>query len=425
MWNLLKLAFRNVFRFKRRTFITLTAISIGLALLVISISLLDGIDQQSISNIINCQTSHIKIFHKGYFDRKDKFPMDLTISRSEEVQDLIYNIPDIKAIENRILFGASLIKGVDELPCLGVAVETEKDPDLFNIKESILEGDWLQPGDAKVLIGKNLAKDIGLKVGDLITVRMITSSDEEDFSWNAMDLEVKGIFESGNPTVDNMRIIIPIKTAQEGLSMGADVTEIVVRLNSSDDRVINRTMFEIRERLKSKNLKLEVYSWKDLAGDFLMISQMKSKGTGMIIFILLFIASMGIINTMLMAVMERTREIGMMAALGMKKSEIMKLFIFEGGFIGIFGSLLGCLLGGLGSWYLEVKGWSMSFLIKSPNMEKMMQSIYPVKDVYYADLTFGVLLMTFVFGTVIAVLASMYPARKAAKMNPIQALRHI
>lgn len=425
MWSLLKLAFRNVFRFKRRTFIALSAISIGLALLVLSISLLDGIDQQSISNIINCQTSHIKIFHKGYFDRKDKFPMDLTINRSEEIHELIHDISDIKATENRILFGASLIKGVDELPCLGVAVETEKDPDLFNIKESILEGEWLQPGEAKVLIGKDLAKDIGLNVGDLITVRMITSSDEEDFSWNAMDLEVKGIFESGNPTVDNMRIIIPLGIAQEGLSLETDVTEIVVRLNSSDDRVIKRVMDGIRERLKSKNLNLEVYSWKDLAGDFLMISQMKSKGTGMIIFILLFIASMGIINTMLMAVLERTREIGMMAALGMKKGEIMKLFIFEGGFIGVFGSLLGCLLGGLGSWYLEVEGWSMSFLTKTANMERMMQSVYPVKDVYYADLTLGTLLMTFVFGTAIAILASMYPARKAAKMNPIQALRHI
>jgi putative ABC transport system permease protein len=425
MRSLLKLAFRNVFRFKRRTFITLVAISIGLGLLVISISLLDGIDQQSISNIINCQTSHVKIFQKGYFDRKDKVPMDLTIKRSEEVHQLIGEIQDVKATENRILFGASLIKGVDELPCLGVAIEPEKDPDLFNIKESILDGEWLQPGEAKVLIGKDLAKDIGLKVGDLITVRMITSSDEEDFSWNAMDLEVKGIFESGNPTVDNMRIIIPLGVAQEGLSLGTEVTEIVVRLNSSQDRVIERVMVGIRERLKLRNLNLEVFSWKDLAGDFLMISQMKSKGTGMIIFILLFIASMGIINTMLMAVLERTREIGMMAALGMKKGEIMKLFIFEGGFIGVFGSLLGCLLGGLGSWYLEVEGWSMSFLTKTANLERMMQSVYPVKDIYFADLTFGTLLMTFIFGTLIAVFASIYPARKAAKMNPIQALRHI
>ena len=97
MWSLIKLAFRNVFRFKRRTFITLVAISIGLALLVISISLLDGVDQQSISNIINCQTSHVKIFNKGYFDRKDKFPMELTIQEPEEIHELIHDIPDIEA----------------------------------------------------------------------------------------------------------------------------------------------------------------------------------------------------------------------------------------------------------------------------------------------------------------------------------------
>ena len=143
----------------------------------------------------------------------------------------------------------------------------------------------------------------------------------------------------------------------------------------------------------------------------------------MIIFIMLFIASMGIINTMLMSVMERTREIGMFSAMGMKKSEIMTLFIFEGGFIGAIGALLGCILGGLASWYFEVKGLSLAGW--GETYEKVAQSIYPVKDVFYADLTMDVLVMTFIFGVGIAVLASFYPARKAAKLNPIEALRHI
>ena len=232
MWTLFKLAFRNIFRFKRRTFITLSAISVGLGLLILSICLMNGVDKQSISNIINCQTSHIKIFKAGYFEKRDELPMDITIKDPERIRSLLKDVPGILGTECRILFGASLIKGMDELPCLGVAIDPLVDPGLFIIKESLVEGAWLEPDDAKMLVGKSLAKDIGLAVGDLVTVRLITSTDKDHFSWNAVDLEVKGIFASGHPAVDNQRIIIPLKIAGESLSLDSQVTEIVVRLNS-------------------------------------------------------------------------------------------------------------------------------------------------------------------------------------------------
>jgi putative ABC transport system permease protein len=423
MWTLFKLAFRNIFRFKRRTFITLSAISVGLGLLILSICLMNGIDKQSISNIINCQTSHIKIFKAGYFEKREELPMDITIKDPDRIRSLLKDVPGVLGTEGRILFAAGLIKGMDELPCLGVAIDPLVDPGLFIIKESLVEGAWLDPDDAKMLVGKGLAKDIGLSVGDLVTVRMITSTDKEHFSWNAVDLEIKGIFDSGNPTVDNQRIIIPLQIAMESLSMNSEVTEIVVRLNSDDDKTIATAQTRIKEILKTQEDPYEVVTWKDLAGMFLTISKMKTRNSGMIIFIMLLIASMGIINTMLMSVMERTREIGMFSAMGMKKSEIMTLFIFEGGFIGAVGALLGCLLGGLASWYFEVEG--LSFAGYGETYQKLAQSIYPVKDVFYADLTIDVLVMTFIFGVAIAVLASFYPARKAAKLNPIEALRHI
>lgn len=423
MWTLFKLAFRNIFRFKRRTLITLSAISVGLGLLILSICLMNGIDKQSISNIINCQTSHIKIFKAGYFEKRDELPMDITIKNPDRIRALLKDVPGILGTESRILFGAGLIKGMDELPCLGVAVDPLVDPGLFIIKDSLVQGAWLQPDDAMMLLGKGLAKDIGLSVGDRVTVRMVTSTDKEHFSWNAVDLEIKGIFSSGNPTVDNQRIIIPLKIARESLSLDSQVTEIVVRLNSDDNKTIAAAQTRIKELLKTREDRFDVVTWKDLAGMFLTISKMKTRNSGMIIFIMLLIASMGIINTMLMSVMERTREIGMFSAMGMKKSEIMALFIFEGGFIGAIGALLGCILGGLASWYFEVKG--LSFAGWGETVQKLSESIYPVKDVFYADLTVGVLVMTFVFGVAIAVLASFYPARKAAKLNPIEALRHI
>ncbi|MCK5057341.1 MAG: ABC transporter permease [Candidatus Aminicenantes bacterium] len=423
MSTLIKLAFRNIFRSKRRTLITFSAVSIGLALLVITISLMNGIDKQSISNIINCQTSHIKIFKKGYFDKKDELPMDITIKEPDRIRSLLKDIPEVVETESRILFGAGIIKGMDELPCLGVAIDPDLDPELFVIKESLIEGEWLAADDANMLVGESLAEDIGLSVGDLVTVRVITSTDKDDFSWNALDFEIKGIFDTDNPTVDSGRILIPLKQAGEGLSMESEVTEIVVRLNSDDDGVVFAARKKISEALKSQDQDLEVYTWKDLAGTFLAISKMKTRSSSMIIFIMLIIASMGIVNTMLMAVMERTREIGMLSALGMKKGEIMRLFILEGGFIGVFGSLLGCILGGLVSWYLEVYGWSMAAF--GETMQKVSASVYPVEDVFYADLTLDVLITTLIFGTLISIIASFYPARKAARLNPTDALRHI
>ena len=304
MLMLIKFAFRNIFRFKRRTFITFCAISVGLALLVITISLLNGIDNQSISNIINCQTSHIKVFRQGYLDKKDNLPMNLTISRPEQVREILKDIPNVVSTESRILFAAGLIKGMDELPCLGVGIQPELDPDVFKIKESLVEGEWLEPGEAKMLVGKNLARDIGLAVGDLVTVRMVTSSKGEDLTWNAVDLEIKGIFDTGNPSVDSGRIVIPLAQAREGLSLEATVTEVVVRLNSDDDDVVAEARDAIHKKLNDRSAKhgdeLEVVTWKDLAGTFLVINEVKSKRSGTIIFIMLLIASMGIINTMLM-----------------------------------------------------------------------------------------------------------------------------
>jgi putative ABC transport system permease protein len=423
MWSLFKLAFRNIFRFKRRTFITFSAVSIGLALLIVIISLMNGIDKQSINNIVNSETSHIKIFRRGYFVKMDEVPMNLTIEDPDEIREWLKDKPEIRQMEKRILFGASLIKGVDELPCLGVAMEPALDPLIFNIKASLLEGSWLESGSSKILIGKDLADDVALKVGDLVTIRMISSSSEESFSWNALDMEVGGIFETGNPNTDGQVIILPLAQTQQALSMGSQVTEIVVRLNvrENTDPKIEIIRKDIEKTLTGKGADIEVFSWKELAGEFLVISKMKTKNSSMIILIMLIIASMGIANTMLMAVLERTREIGMFSAMGMKKSEILLLFLFEGGLIGVLGSMFACILGGLGSWYLEVHGWKLG----SGAFSDITASFYPLKNVFYADLTVNVLFMTFIYGTAIALITSFYPALKAARMNPVDALRHI
>ncbi len=420
--NLIKLGIRNIFRSKRRTLITLSAVSLGLALLIIGITLMNGIDKHSLNNIINSQTSHLKIFNKGYFEEKDELPTDKIINKSDLLIKDVRRVDSVVGAERRVLFPGSIIKGSDELPCICAGVEPDFDPLVFNIKESLVEGEWIEDGEYQIIIGKAFAEDLNLGVGDIITVRVITSRVDNQFTWNAVDFEIKGIFDTANPNVNSGFVFIPLEIAQEAMSLDSGITEIVIRLNTDDKDEILGVKKILQNKIEKAGLNYEVFSWDQLAGDFLAISKMKTKNTSILIMIMLFIASMGIINTMLMAVLERTREIGMMMALGMKRSEIKIVFLFEGGFIGVLGSLLGCVIGGLASWYLEVYGWSMKTLGNS--YKEIVATIYPLKDTLYADLTFKPLIYTFLLGTFISIVATYYPASKAAKMNPVEALRH-
>jgi putative ABC transport system permease protein len=414
---LLKLAFRNVFRYKKRTIITFSAISYGLGLMAVGICLYNGVDTHAMDNIIDYQTAHLKILAPGYFEKKDDVPLKFTIDQAQQIKSLLKDNHDIQGIESRLLFQASIISGMDELPCLGVGIEPEIDPLVFKIKDSIEEGSFLGPSESKIILGSSLARDLGLKVGEECTLRIFFSV--EDFIWNALDLEIVGIAKTENPIVNRGTAFIPLSLAQEALSLKNRVTELAVRIK--DRRKLLKVRNFIKSRLATLGKGYEVVSFEEYASDFKELMRLRSRIQALIPLMMILIATLGIVNTMLMAVMERIREIGMLAAMGMRKMEIMLIFIFEGTFIGIFGSLAACVIGALGGWYLEAKGFSLAFL-----GEKVADtlSFFPMR-VYYGDLTAGTLIFTFILGTVISILASLYPAYKAVKLDPIQALRHV
>jgi len=414
---LFKLALRNVFRYKRRTVITFSAIALGLGLLVTGVSLYEGADKQTFNSIINNQTGHLKILAQGYFERKDDLPLKYTLDDPQKLKSIVRNTPGITEVEGRILFQATLISGTDELPCLGVGIEPETDAVIFKIKESLKKGEFLENEDQKILIGQALAEDLGLEVGDVCVLRMFIST--EDFVWNALDLEIKGIFETENPIVNNSTVFIPLSLAQINLGLENAVTEITVRLD--DQKQLTNIKASLEESFLFAGIHPRIVSFKEISSDFLELARMKSRVQALLPLIMLLIATLGIVNTMLMAVMERVKEIGMLAAMGMRKKEIIFLFVVEGALIGFFGSLVGCVLGGLGGWYLETKGLDISFM--GEEITDLITSSFPIKDVYYGDLTMGILVFTLIFGTVIAALVSLYPAYRAAKLDPAKALR--
>ncbi len=422
MWIFFKLAWRNILRFKRRSFITFISSSLGLALLILSLSFMNGIDRNSMENIINSQQSHLTLFAPGYFEKRSDMPLAPFISEPDGICEVFRTLPGVQAVEARIRFASTLISGADELPCMGIAVDPMHNPNLFNIRERLTEGQWLVDDDG-ILVGRNLAEDLGLVVGDAVTLRLIIPGESDQFSWNAMDVHIRGIFDSGNPAIDKGAIFIALKTAQIALSLQNRATEIALRLENADEGNLEDTKVLIGSTVRTLGFEAEVYSWKDLENTFLAISAMKTRNSFLIILVMLVISAVGIVNTMLMAVMERTREIGMMSAMGMKAREIMTLFILEGGLIGLMGAFWGCALGGSAAAYFQWQG--LSFDVFGKTMTRMSEAIYPVKGVMYAELSVDTLLMVFFFGTAISLIAGTWPAVKAARLNPIQALRHI
>ena len=417
-----RIAFRNIFRQRKRTIITFLSIAVGLGLMIVGFSLYNGIDSQALNTIIDTQTAHLKIFANGYSQKRDEFPLDITISDPQKTENVLNRTKNIVSFERRIVFLATLIKGTNEIPCTGIGIDTDAVPGAFDLR-SFLPKDaalnTLNKNDQAMLIGSDLAADIGLKKGDVLPVRMISST--EDFSWNVLDLEVKGLLRTRNPQIDRTTLYVPISVVQESLGLGEAVTEIAVRLENR--RQALKVKEDLIQELNDAGQIYEVQSYQDLASDFLKFREMRSRYRSVVPIIMLIIATLGITNTMLMAVFERTREIGILAAMGMRKKDLMILFILEGTYIGFFGSAAACILGGLSGLYLEVKGFNISII--GEGMSEFASSIYPIKDIFYGDVTLSSLIFVLIFGTVIAAMASVYPAYRAARLQPTEALRYM
>ncbi|UCD04868.1 MAG: ABC transporter permease [candidate division WOR-3 bacterium] len=407
--KIVNIAWRNVFRHTRRTIITAAAISVGLSSMIFMNTMMNGADKMASRNIIDFETSHMEIFAEGYYREEGVFPLDTIVENVAFVVDEVTKIAGVKEITRRVKFQASISDGIDELPVLGMGVDIENDNRIFRIRESVVAGTYLQ-GEGDVLIGENLASDMALDVGSYITI--ITK--DRNGTYNAYDLTVTGIINTGHPLFDRNMAIIPITQAQDLLALGPGVTEICVL--ASDENRLEPLKARISQAIGND---YEVLTWKEMNAAIFEISGFKRAGQFMIALVVVIIAAVGIVNTMLMAVMERIPEIGTLKAMGFSNTGIVKMFIYEGGIIGIFGSLLGCLFGLLVSMYLVHVGLDFSSVFEN------MDIVYPMKFIIKGEIDYLNLLFVFLFGVFVSVVVSLWPVRRATRLEAVDALRHV
>ncbi|MFW5797573.1 MAG: ABC transporter permease [Spirochaetota bacterium] len=413
---LLRLAVKNLGRYRRRTMITAIAIAIGVAIFIAMHSALEGFSAESDRTFATYETGTAAVTGEEYWDERDKRPLDIAVEEPESVI-AAWDDAGIPAAP-RIIAAGTLIVHYDPYPEGGsvhvelYGIDPEQDPAVFGIRDSMEEGRFLQPGEEGVLIGRRLADRLGAEVGYPVT---ITTRTRDGFH-QIMDLEIVGIFNTPNPVVNRTALYLPIATADVYLEMGGAVTSVHAKLPGrlpaqADPGPAREAVRDISG--------IDFLTFTDMNREMIEVMEMEDAANRIILGLLALIAVVGISNTMLMAVLEREREIGMMRALGWRKAEIRRLFMYEAGGIGLIGTLVGVALGAVLVALLVTYGLDYNAMMDVGEMD------FRFDGILYGVWNPGVMLTAAVAATFIAGVAAVVPVRRILRRSIADSLRNV
>ncbi len=405
---LFSIAIKNLLRSKRRTFLTFLILSVGIMFYLFMDGLIKGYKTQSINNFIQFDTGHIKIRSEN-FDKEDPYNIENFIDNPSEVLTILSKKPYVKAYTERIQFLAEADNGKDSLPVVVVGVDEENDSKVFNLTNYVIRGAFVS-GEA--LIGENLAKDMNVDVGDSIYITFRNKYGTID----SVEVYISGVLFTADPVVNSSTVFISLNDAKSYLATES-VTEIsIITENYKHDR---KFISDLKNDLK--NYKIE--SWRELVSGIEAAAKQDEVTTYIFVFFILIIAIVGIINTMLMSVYEKVREIGTLKALGMTDREVETVFVLEGLVIGVIGGILGIMLGALVNWYFVKYGIDYTALMGKEN-ENIMASLRLV-GIVKSRWDIASFVYAFLISVITSTLASYYPAKKTSQMQPAEALRSV
>lgn len=390
-----KMAFRNLRRHKKRTLLTLITTVIGILLAVIGEGMNSGMEVQISDLSIKSEIGYARAFGKNYYAEKDDNDI-LEFPIAKEDLKLFNGLP----VTKHLSFNGSITNSIEELQVKFQGINPEDENIVFHRDKYMISGDFFTKKDG-VVIGSELAKLLNIKTGDIVTILARTLEKNQ----NAYDVEVIGIIKTGNPVFDGTVVFMKENFAKEFVS--ADFyNEIIIGKTPQKEKI-----------LELKNSHIDFVTYDEELKDFLVIAELRRKMFGAISGAMLLMAALTITNTMLMAMLERKREIGVLMANGMNVKKILQMFFTEGILNGIIGSFIGFILGTIIVIYFQKYGIPFHF-----NSNDIGVNI-PFADRLYLHYNFANSIIFPFVGIAFAGVASYYPAYKATKINPIDAMK--
>lgn len=401
MIQLYKMAWRDLGRNRRRSFFSALALALGLALLLLMAAIVEGEYRGAMDLSIKLQSGHLQVRAPSYDEDKTSLAWEDLLENPDAIAAQIATLPAVKVATPRLFASGILATGAESV---GVRIVGIDPPSEANApyRDGLVSGEYLNADDREgVLIGQPLAEELNLRAGDRINLLVNTSNgdvDEQVFT-------IRGLYSTHTPAYDEGTVLMPLAKAQAitRTEKHASIIFVLLQEREQTDAVV--------AALQTGNY--QIATWEQMNELVLQFEQFAAAYMVVLYLIILAITATVIVNTLVMAVFERTREIGILSAIGMKAGRIMAMFFAESSLLAVGGIGMGLVLGGLIVAYFSKYG----FYIGDIGMTGLLFG-----DRIYAYLTLSDTITLTVIAFVITLLAALYPAMLAARMDPVQAL---
>ena len=413
----LKMAWRNIWRNPRRTVLTVSAIAFACVLLVFMLSFQLASYDTMITSSLKIHTGHLQIQAAGYQEKND---IRLTIEQPAPLLSMVQDLPQVKGASARARGFALVSSDHRSYGVMVEGIDPEGEARISTLADIVVEGSYLSTGSqaqgqdmAGALIGNILARNLKVNVGDEVTIL----GQGRDGSIAATVVKIQGIYASGLEAFDRSVIQIPLSEFQPVFTMEGAVHEIVVSAHSLMNAVDIEQNIGLRLRDLGADPPLVVLDWETLVPGLKQGIQIDLVSGLIFYVILVLVVAFSILNTFLMAILERTHEFGIMMAVGTKPWRLMRLVILESTAMTAVGVLSGMIIGCLITWFFSTHGIDLG---SSSEMFKQ----YGIPSLLYPRLSVASVVSGPLAVMCITLLAAFYPATKIRRLKPVDALRH-
>ena len=404
MW-LLGLAWKNLWRNKQRTLITMAAVFFAVILATVVSSLQKGVFENLIKNVVSFYSGYIQIHQKGYWDEQT---LENTFYQDPETERKIRHDPSVTGIAPRLesfalAASTELTKG-----CLVLGVAPDKEDKVTRLKEKLIRGSYLRPEDEAVLLSEGLSRRLKLGMGDTL----VLIGQGYHGATAAGKFPIKGILKFGSPELNDKSVFLPLQAARTLYSAENQLSSYVLSITKPDQ--LNRITARLQALLGDQ---YEVMSWEEMMPDVKQHIQTDTASMSIITGVLYLLICFGIFGTLLMMMVERRFELGMLVAIGMKKIRLCVLMLAES----VFTVISGCLLGILASVpiviYLKLHPITFTGKIAEIYERFGFEPIFPASTDPAIFLNQALVIL------LLALLLSLYPVFRVLRLDPVDAMK--